>query len=178
MSRADAPCGAAESTSQCGAVPRRSIDGVERHERLVSGYAGARCGNVFATGSPAWLDDTTPPSVSCGCACDEAQELAGDVAGAAEHDRGIWCFAALMPLAFASLAPRPMLGCSRSPSSAECVIALIAATFERSLMMSMPTWLSVAGPEITVGSMPNSSRSSFAPPQAPTGIVRAQHHAT
>ena len=38
-------------------------------------------------------------------------------------------------------------------------------------MMSMPTWLSVAGPEITVGSMPNSSRSSFAPPQAPTGSL-------
>ncbi len=48
-------------------------------------------------------------------------------------------------------------------------MAFSAATFARSLMMSMPTWLSVAGPEITVGSMPNSSRSSFAPPQAPTG---------
>src|SRR6185295_3713073 len=100
---------------------------------------------------------------------DQAQEFAGNVARPAEHDRGISRLCGVHPAAFASRLPRPMLAWSKSPSSAECVIALMAATFERSLMMSMPTWLSVAGPEITVGSMPNSSRSSFAPPQAPTG---------
>ncbi len=65
---------------------------------------------------------------------------------------------------------------SKSPSSAPLVMALIAGPWSARLMMSMPTWLSVAGPVTTAGSMPNSSRSSLTPPQAADRIVGAQHH--
>ncbi len=76
---ADAPCGAAESTSQCGAVRSRSI-AASIETNSSSGYAGARCANVFATGSPAWLDDTTRAEREARVRVDQAQELAGNVA--------------------------------------------------------------------------------------------------
>ena len=38
-------------------------------------------------------------------------------------------------------------------------------------MISTPTWLSVAGPVTTAGSMPKRSRNSLTPPQAATGSL-------
>src|SRR5690606_31724793 len=96
---------------------------------------------------------------------DEPQKLSGDVARAAEQQYRPRAHGA----AFAASRARPVRARSRSPSAAPFAIALIAGTFERCSMMSMPTWLSVAGPVTTVGSISNSSRSSFTPPHAATG---------
>ena len=56
-----------------------------------------------------------------------------------------------------------------SPSSAGLLIALKASTPICSRMISTPTWLSVAGPVTTHGSIPKRSRSSLTPPHAATG---------
>ncbi len=115
---ADAPCGAPESTSQCGAERNRSI-AASIDTKSSSGYAGAKCANVFATGSPAWLDETTRTERKARMRVEQAQEFAGNVAGPAEHDRGVSRLRAAHPAAFASRLPRPMLAWSKSPSSAE-----------------------------------------------------------
>src|SRR3984893_9206188 len=63
----------------------------------------------------------------------------------------------------------PMASITRSPSEAPLVIALKAGTPSWLVMISTPTWLSVAGPVTTHGSIPKRSRNSFTPPQAATG---------
>ncbi len=55
---------------------------------FVSPKALARCGKAFATGSPGWLSDRTPASCEVRMTCDQAQQFAGHIAGAAEHDGG------------------------------------------------------------------------------------------
>src|SRR5688572_10288604 len=104
---------------------------------------------------------------------DQAQQLAGYIAGATEHND--WYFFA-EDLHFthstASVIARGFsfsASITQSPSAAPSVIALNAATPNLSRMMFTPTALSVAGPVTTVGSMPNCSRSSFTPPHAATG---------
>ena len=49
---------------------------------------GRRCGNVPAIGEPAWLSDITPATAQLRVAEHEAQQLAGDVAAAAEDHGG------------------------------------------------------------------------------------------
>ena len=58
---------------------------VSRLENFSSGYTGARCANDFATGSPGWLSDSTRLQLEPRVRGDQAQQLAGDVAGAAEQ---------------------------------------------------------------------------------------------
>src|SRR3984957_8824937 len=93
----------------------------------------------------------------------QAQQLAGHIAGATEND--CWNRRAHD----ATPAFTPIASITRSPSAAPSVIALNAATPIWVLMMSTPTALSVAGPVTTQGSTPKRSRNSFTPPQAATG---------
>src|SRR5213075_1404327 len=94
---------------------------------------------------------------------DEAQELPGYVAAAAEHHRR-------NPAAHcAAAAGSPSASITRSPRAAPLLMALQAGTPIWVVMISTPTWLSVAGPVTTHGSMRKRSRSSFPPPQAATG---------
>ena len=111
---------ASSETNRVSPIGRREV-----REGLRDGLAGLARGHDAA-------------ERELGVPCDESQELAGDVARAAEHDgRDLGRLAHAG--AFAVREPRPMLACSRSPSSAELVIAFNAATFERCRMMSMPT---------------------------------------
>src|SRR5690606_6930091 len=136
---------------------------LERHEALAgiaSGKMRERGGDRLA--GLARRDRAA--ELELGMLRDEPEHLAGDIAGPAEkedrraHDTALWI-----------RSPRPIRDNKRSPSSEPFAIALIAGTLQRCSTISMPTWLSVAGPVTTVGSISNSSRSSFTPPQAATG---------
>src|SRR5205085_9863970 len=94
---------------------------------------------------------------------DQAQPLAGPVAGTAEHHGGD------APAHCTAAAASPSASITRSPSAAPLPMALQAGTPIWVVMISTPTWLSVAGPVTTHGSMRKRSRSSFTPPQAATG---------
>src|SRR5439155_518313 len=78
---------------------------------------------------------------------DEAQELPGYVAAAAEHHRR-------NPAAHcAAAAGSPSASITRSPRAAPLLMALQAGTPIWVVMISTPTWLSVAGPVTRHGSM-------------------------
>src|SRR5262245_2213222 len=104
----------------------------------------------------------------------QARQLPRHVAGAAEDET---CSSRAHSTAAASwacasgCARSPRLAMTRSPSAAPSVMALNADTFICSWMICTPTWLSVAGPVTTQGSMANSSRNSLTPPQAATGSL-------
>src|SRR5262249_9732557 len=103
---------------------------------------------------------------------DQAQQLAGHIAGTAEHDRGnlaVRVRHAAAPSATRVLPESPTASITRSPSAAPLLMALNADTPSCFSMMSTPTLLSVAGPVTTHGSTPKRSRSSFTPPHAATG---------
>src|SRR5690242_19680518 len=81
---------------------------------------------------------------------DQPQQLAGDIAGATEDDRGNLCFLSVRHAAAPSAAtvtcdPRPTASITRSPTAAPLLIALNAETPSCFWMMSTPTLLSVAG---------------------------------
>ncbi len=78
---------------------------------------------------------------------DQAQELPGYVAAAAEHHRR-------NPAAHcAAAAGSPSASITRSPRAAPLLMALQAGTPIWVVMISTPTWLSVAGPVTTHGSI-------------------------
>src|SRR5579875_3570115 len=97
---------------------------------------------------------------------EQAQQLAGHVAAAAEDDRGN-----ALAHAAAHFGSRPTASMTWSPSAAPSVSALNARTPSCFSMMSTPTRLSVAGPVTTHGSTRNRSRSSVTPPHAATGSL-------
>ena len=114
---------------------------------------------------------------SRGCACDQTQELAGDVAGAAEHDRradGVVsrsCRGLRAPVAEADAALQQIaeLGGVRHRVDG-------ARRSSARLMMSMPTWLSVAGPEITRRLDAELLAQQLRAAPRADRVVRAQHH--
>src|SRR5689334_5021129 len=92
---------------------------------------------------------------------EQAQQLSGNVTGAAEDDgRDLRAHCATFT---------PMASITRSPSAAPSVMALQAGTLSWFVMISTPTRLSVEGPVTTQGSIPKRSRRSFTPPHAATG---------
>ena len=120
------------------------------------------------TGSPGWLSEITPASLNCGCAAMQPQQLAGHVAGAAEHHcrdaRALSLRAAAAPL-------QPSASITRSPSAAPLLERVEGRDLHLLVMISTPTWLSVAGPSPRTARSPKRSRSSFTPPQAATGSL-------
>src|SRR5262249_10921620 len=103
---------------------------------------------------------------------DQAQQLAGDVAGAAENDGGnLRDRHAAAPSGAMSLPLRPTASITQSPSAAPALSALNACTPSCFSVISTPTLLSVDGPVTTQGSMLNRSRNSFTPPHAATGSL-------
>src|SRR5262245_65742374 len=98
---------------------------------------------------------------------DQAQQLAGHIAGAAEHNRRNLAGRvrhAAAPSATRVLPASPTASITQSPRAAPLLIALKARTPSCFSMMSTPTLLSVAGPVTTHGSTPKRSRISFTPP--------------